>query len=123
VTWRAVARSVTALAVAYALVFQVFAAAIGLPLASAAVPGAALELCAHASQDAPVLPGDAPSAPCIQHCVLCFVSNISLAPPDALAFRAAEFATAKMRWYADGSRRPEPLRHSSARPRGPPISA
>src|ERR1700758_1659730 len=75
VTWRAGARSVTALAVAYALVFQLFAAAVGFQLASTAVPGAALELCAHASQDAPVLPGDVPSAPCIQHCVLCCVSN------------------------------------------------
>lgn len=123
--WRWTIRPLIAVVVAYALITQIFAAAIAFRLASSGGdPQFEIELCAHNGQDAPVAPTDVPDRPCDQHCILCF-ANASLAAAGPAAFRLQllELKFAQIAWRADESRLPQPSRYTLARPRGPPAGA
>lgn len=117
-------RPLIAVAVAYALVVQVFAAALGPPLGIGLDPQIAVELCAHDALGAPVAPADLPERPCLQHCIFCFAnSTLALAALEAATIQAAELKVGQSSWRADRARVPQPPRYAIARPRGPPPSA
>jgi hypothetical protein len=122
--WRSFTRTLIAVAIAYALVLQVFVAALGPLLATDGGPGLANELCAHAAQGAPVAPSDLPDKPCVQHCILCLASSsVALATPQASTIQAVEPPISQVLWHADRPSLPQPSRYALARPRGPPFNA
>lgn len=122
--WRSHMRPLIALAVIYALVIQVFVAALGPRLAIGSDSGLAVELCAHNNQGAPIEPSDLPDRPCVQHCIFCLASSsVALAAPGASADLAAEIAVGQVSWPAHAPSLPQPSRYAIARPRGPPSSA
>ncbi len=122
-SWRSFTRALIAVAVGYALVLQVFVAALGPLLATDGDLGFANELCAHAAQRAPVAPTDLPDKPFVQHCTFCLASSsVALATPEASATHPVELLVGQVLWQAGRPSLPQPSRHALARPRGPPSS-
>lgn len=123
-TLRLFTRPLVAVAVAYALIIQVFVAALGPPLTVGSDPGLAVELCAHDAQGTPVPPSDQPDRPCIQHCIFWLASSsLALAAPEASRFQVVTLPVGLVLWPPDRPSLPQPSRYAIARPRGPPHGA